>query len=145
MSTYNQQTNLTVADILAKKGSQVYSVRQHETIADAVNLLYTHRIGALLVKDGAAGIRGILSERDIVRKLAQTPGKTLLQQVKDLMTRNVMTCRPEDSVLDVMETMTKHRFRHAPVIGPDGLCGMVTLGDLISARLTELQKQVEMA
>ncbi|MEL6171245.1 MAG: CBS domain-containing protein, partial [Pseudomonadota bacterium] len=107
----------------------------------AVETLRDKRIGALLVVDSDGLLVGIISERDIVRKLAETPGKTLPQRVSDVMTRKVETCSPDDSLVDVLRRMTNGRFRHMPVMRGDTLVGMVTIGDVINYRLTELEHE----
>ncbi|WP_422384513.1 CBS domain-containing protein [Roseibium album] len=129
----------TVAKILEKKGSNVYSVLPGDTVKTAVEVLKDKRIGALLVTDENGEMIGILSERDIVRKLAETPGQTLPQQVDGLMTRNVKTCAPSDPLVTVLQMMSEGRFRHLPVMDRGKLCGMITIGDVVNFRLTELE------
>jgi CBS domain-containing protein len=129
----------TVAKILEKKGSDVYSVRPDDTVQTAVEVLRDKRIGALLVTDDSGAMIGILSERDIVRKLAETPGQTLPQKVDGLMTREVTTCDPSDALVTVLKKMTEGRFRHMPVMDNGALCGMITIGDVVNFRLNELE------
>ncbi|KMW56213.1 Inosine-5'-monophosphate dehydrogenase [Candidatus Rhodobacter oscarellae] len=133
----------TVADILGGKGGEVFSITPTETLGRAVEELRDRRIGALVVTDGAGKLAGILSERDIVRKLAETPGQTLPQQVGDVMTRKVVTCAPDDPLLSVLKRMTAGRFRHMPVVEGEGeeLIGVVTIGDVIHHRLTQLEHE----
>lgn len=138
------QTNLskdttTVSQLLEGKGPDVYSVRPDDTIAHAVGVLRDRRIGALVVTDEGGALCGILSERDIVRKLAETPGQTLPQTVDENMTRNVETCTPDDTLVDVLVRMAEGRFRHMPVVENERLCGMVTIGDVVHYRLRELE------
>lgn len=129
----------TVATILKHKGSTVYAVGPDDTVSAAVALLKEKRIGALLVTDGNSNLVGILSERDIVRRLAETPGQTLPQRVADLMTENVVSCAPDDALITVLEKMTEGRFRHMPVLSEGKLAGMITIGDAVSQRLKELE------
>lgn len=129
----------TVAELLEKKGNLVFSVTAEDTIADVVVTLRDKRIGALLVVDENSNLQGILSERDIVRKLAETPGQTLPQKVSDLMTRVVVTCAPNDLLVTVLKNMTDGRFRHMPVVDNGKLCGMVTIGDVVGYRINELE------
>lgn len=141
------QTNLktdtaTVAKLLhTKGGGTVFSVRPDDTVATAVTALRDKKIGALVVTDADGGLVGILSERDIVRKLAETPGQTLPQLVSENMTENVITCAPEDSLVTVLRLMTLGKFRHMPVMDAGRLCGMVTIGDVVTFRLQELEHE----
>ena len=146
--TKSQSTNTnlakdtaTVRKLLEGKGDNVVSIRSHDTIAAAVALLRDNRIGALVVADAEGNLEGILSERDIVRKLAETPGQTLPQTVAENMTRDVVTCEPDESMVSVLRRMTKGRFRHMPVIDEGRLCGMVTIGDVVTYRLNELEHE----
>ncbi len=131
----------TVDDILRDKGSAVFSIKPTDTLHQAVEHLRDKRIGALVVTDEAGQLAGILSERDIVRKLADTPGQTLPQQVGDVMTRDVKTCARADPLMSVLKTMTEGRFRHMPVMDAGALVGMVTIGDVIHFRLTEVEHE----
>ncbi|WP_424926736.1 CBS domain-containing protein [Amaricoccus tamworthensis] len=130
-----------VSEILDSKGREVFSIRPDETLGQAVKELRDRRIGALTVTDGEGGLVGILSERDIVRKLAETPGQTLPQQVGDVMTTSVETCAPEEALVTVLKRMTNGRFRHMPVMDNEKLVGMVTIGDVINHRLTEVEHE----
>lgn len=145
-SSQSQQTNVsndrpTVGSILDQKGGNIISISASSTVQNAVMLLKEKRIGALAVTDQNGALCGILSERDIVRKLAETPGQTLPQVVKDLMTSSVKTCTPGDDLLSVLRTMTDGRFRHMPVVQDDRLIGMVTIGDVVNFRLTQLEHE----
>lgn len=133
-------TQSTVADLLEKKGNVIFSVLPDDTIHDVVMILNEKRIGAVLVQDKNGEMQGILSERDIVRKMAQTPGKTLSQKVEMLMTKDVTTCTPEDSLVEILKQMTEKRFRHIPVMSKNkDLLGIVTIGDVVHFRLNELE------
>ena len=133
------QTQSTVAKLLDGKGDAVFAVRPNETIHSVVNTLRDKRIGAVIVTDQNGALQGILSERDIVRRMADTPGQTLPQSVEDLMTRDVQTCSPDDLLNDVLKTMTEGRFRHLPVLKDGKLCGIITIGDVVHFRLKELE------
>ena len=133
-------TKSSVADLLEKKGNGVISVRPDQTIEDVVLILRDKRIGAVVVTNSDDQILGILSERDIVRKMAETPGQTLPQKVQDLMTKSVVTCTPADPLISVLQRMTEGRFRHMPVIDENAnLHGIVTIGDVVHFRLNELE------
>ena len=134
-------SNATVRKVLEQKGAGVFVIRPQDTLGEAVNVLKDRRIGALLVTDANGALQGILSERDIVRKLAETPGQTLPQKVQDVMTAAVQTCTPDEPMVSVLKRMTEGRFRHMPVIDDTGLIGMVTIGDLVNYRLTELEHE----
>lgn len=129
----------TVAKLLEGKGDAVFSVRPNDTIHSVVNTLRDKRIGAVVVTDQNGTLQGILSERDIVRRMADTPGQTLPQSVEDLMTREVKTCVPDEPLNSVLKTMTEGRFRHMPVLRDGKLCGVITIGDVVHFRLKELE------
>lgn len=131
----------TVAQLIGGKGGDVFSIQPEETLGQAVQVLRDKRIGALIVTDGNGALCGILSERDIVRKLADTPGQTLPQSVHDVMTSSVETCAPNDTLVSVLKRMTAGRFRHMPVVSGEKLMGMVTIGDVVNYRLTELEHE----
>ncbi len=140
----SQQSNLaaghaSVQNILDNKGDAVFSISPEDTLGQAVEVLSDKKIGALVVADGQGKLLGILSERDIVRKLAQMPGKTLPHKVEQVMTSSVETCTREESLISVLQRMTKGRFRHMPVVENDKLIGIVTIGDVVNNRLNELE------
>lgn len=137
-----QESTLTIADIVGHDGNRVVTVHPRDTIADSVDLLKEHGIGAVVVSRDDSAINGIMSERDIVRHLAREQEGTLRLKVEDLMTAKVSTCALDAPINDVMTTMTKGRFRHMPVVNADGeLHGIVSMGDLVKARLDELEAQ----
>lgn len=126
------------------RGSGVVTIDPDATIADAARLLANHRIGAVIAVDAAGAIKGILSERDIVRGLAQSDAACTQAKVSDLMTATVLTCHEDDSVDSLMKTMTARRIRHLPVVGGGGeLTGMVTIGDVVKSRLDEMDMEVD--
>ena len=133
---------MQVSDILRHKGTNVVTVVPDTTIEDAVQALGTHRIGALVVSDGSAGgVAGILSERDVVAHLAAVGRAGLDSTVAAVMTREVRTCSPADSVESVMSTMTEGRFRHLPVVVDGRLAGIVSIGDAVERRVNELETE----
>ncbi|MCV6592773.1 MAG: CBS domain-containing protein [Silicimonas sp.] len=147
-STYSQSAdtnlaagNATVARLLDGKGRDVFSIRPDETLETTVKVLRDKGIGALMVTDGSGALVGILSERDIVRKLAETPGQTLPQKVSDIMTANVETCAPDDPLISVLKRMSAGKFRHMPVVEGERLVGMITIGDVVNHRLIELEHE----
>ncbi|MBW8637220.1 CBS domain-containing protein [Hoeflea sp. WL0058] len=129
----------TVHKILAHKGGDVIGIRPDDTLGDAVQLLRDKGIGALIVTETDGALLGILSERDIVRKLADAPGRTLPHRVDEVMTKNVEVCSPTDDLVSVLRRMTDGRFRHMPVVEEGRLIGMVTIGDVVNYRLLQLE------
>lgn len=139
---------MLVADILKnkEKGTAVVSVTADTTVRVAVSEMTSQRIGAVLVRDPAksgAGIAGILSERDIVIGLGDLGEHVLDRPVSDFMTAEVVTCAPEDSIADVMESMTEGRFRHVPVVAGGQLAGLISIGDVVKLRLQETAHEME--
>ncbi len=140
-STNSANETAVVANLLEGKGDAVFSIRPQSTLKDAVMELREKRIGALMVRDASGALVGILSERDIVRKLADTPGETLPKKVEDIMTKSVEVCSPTDTLVSVLRRMTSGHFRHMPVVDGAKLVGMLTIGDVINYRLTELEHE----
>jgi CBS domain-containing protein len=132
-----------VKNILDQKGRAVSSVSAHDTLAEAVNQLATKRIGALLVVSNEETLDGILSERDIIKSLNAFGTNALDRKVETAMTREVMVASEGDSVASIMETMTKGRFRHMPVIEKGMITGMISIGDIVKARLNEMEAESE--
>ena len=110
---------MTVQNILNEKGTKVATVRPHETIGTLVHKLKLENIGSVVVSQDGKRVDGIISERDVVRGLAAHGAELLSMRVDKLMIRDVLTCAPEDSVKDVMQTMTSRRVRHLPVVETD--------------------------
>ncbi len=129
----------TVATILADKGNAVFSVKPDASVQDAVSILKAHRIGAVLVLGADNGLVGILSERDVVRKLADTGAHVLSLPVSDLMTADPVTCKSGERLIEMMHRMTEGRFRHLPVVDDGKLAGLITIGDVVKHRLLELE------
>lgn len=132
---------MLVSDILKTKGSDVMSTTPGATVSEAARQLADKRIGSVLVMNDDA-IAGILSERDIVRALAEIGAGCLDKSVGELMTSTVVTCRPDQTIADVMEKMTTGRFRHVPVVDNGQVVGMVSIGDVVKYRLAEAQDEV---
>ena len=132
---------MKIASILAQKGTEVITTGPDVGLADAAKLLTDRRIGAVIVTDPPGQVVGILSERDIVRTLATMREDWMGLKVADAMTRNVVTCAPEDSIVGLMALMTERRFRHVPVKDGDRLVGIVTLGDVVKCRVDEIERE----
>jgi len=132
-----------VRDILSTKGGGVTTIRPDATISTTSKLLSQHRIGAVLVTDAKDKIVGILSERDIVRGLSSHGGAVADLTVSDLMTRDVRSCAPGDTIADLTAVMTMHRIRHLPVLEDGKLVGIVSIGDVVKYRLDEAKLEVD--
>lgn len=133
---------MLVAQILKVKGSEVVQIERHRSIRDAAELMEKHRIGAVMVT-GTDGICGILSERDIARGLAEYGGRVAEAAVDSMMTRELVCCMPNDPTDQIMTLMTERRIRHLPVMADGALLGMISIGDIVKARLSELESQSE--
>jgi CBS domain-containing protein len=132
---------MTVNDILLHKGSQVITIEPTAPLAAAVQTLAQRRIGALLVTGADHRIVGIISERDVVRVLDEKGTGVLGRPVAEAMTRRVVTCDRNDTIAEIMERMTDGKFRHVPVIDRGRLAGIVSIGDVVKARLSELEHE----
>jgi CBS domain-containing protein len=132
---------MLIEHILATKGSEVVSVAEGTSVADALAVLRSHNIGALVVTGGAGPVAGVLSERDVVRSLAEAGARTLELTVDELMTTTVFTCVPTETVEAAMALMTERRIRHIPVLDDGRLVGVVSIGDVVSSRVRELAEE----
>jgi CBS domain-containing protein len=133
---------MTVAQIINQKGRSVVTAPPEASLAEVAATLAEKRIGAVLIVEGDA-IRGIVSERDIVRAMAKFGSEALRKLAGDCMTTKVITCRPEDTIHDVMQKMTSGRFRHLPVVDQGRLVGIVSIGDVVKVRLEEVEREAE--
>jgi CBS domain-containing protein len=133
---------MTVRAILDSKGRQIQSVEPDARLSAAVKVLGERKIGAVLVMS-EGGIEGILSERDIVRVLAERGAAVLDEPVSAVMTRKVVSCRQADTVSAIMETMTTGKFRHLPVVEGDKVVGLVSIGDIVKWRVREYEAEQE--
>jgi CBS domain-containing protein len=132
----------TVARIIEDKGRGVVTVAPAASLAEVAAILAEKRIGAVLVTENDA-IRGIVSERDIVRALAKHGGEALGKLAGDCMTAKVITCKPEDTIHTVMQKMTSGRFRHVPVTEAGKLAGIISIGDVVKRRIEEVELEAE--
>jgi CBS domain-containing protein len=133
---------MRIADVLRGKGTSVATVAPSATVAELIGTLASFNVGALPVVDGSALV-GIVSERDVVRKLHSGGAELLGQRVSDIMTTGVTTCAPGDKVADLARVMTTGRFRHLPVLENGELVGIVSIGDLVKARIDLLESERE--
>ncbi|MGF1551519.1 MAG: CBS domain-containing protein [Paracoccaceae bacterium] len=135
---------MKVMQILKLKGStKVETITAEASVADAITQLSHKRIGALVVLEGEGRIAGILSERDVVRTLGSEGAGVLKKPVSAIMTTKVTSCAPEDEAITVMERMTEGRFRHMPVLVRGQLAGLLSIGDVVKARIGELDAENE--
>lgn len=135
---------MNVVTILKQKGAQVTTVDSACTLLEASRKLAAKRIGAVVISDGDGRLQGILSERDIVRAVAQGGAEILSSPVADIMTRDVVTCNESATLDDVMHTMTRGRFRHVPVVDADGrLAGIISIGDAVKYQIGEIKLEAE--
>jgi CBS domain-containing protein len=130
-----------ISQLLRRKGRDVATVDGAETVRSALGLLAEHRIGALVVSSDGRHIDGIVSERDVARGLHERGAELLDEPVSAVMTADVRTCGPQASVHDLARMMTDHRIRHIPVLEDDVLVGIVSIGDVVKARLDELESE----
>ena len=132
---------MTVKEILSHKGDDVVTADPHASIADAVKLLAARRIGAVVVTGADRRIVGILSERDIVRALADKGPAALVAPVAEVMTRKVDTCSLNQTVSELMEQMTAGKFRHVPVVDQGRLVGIISIGDVVKSRVQQMEQE----
>lgn len=129
-----------VRDILSTKQiGKILSVATSDTVSKAAELLSEMRIGAVIVRDAGNELDGILSERDIVREIGRRGVECMSDKVSALMTTNVKSCSPTDTTQDVMKMMSDGRFRHMPVMEDGKLIGVISIGDVVAARIKEVQ------
>ena len=130
---------MTVRAILDRKGSNVATIAPTADLSSAVKLLAARRIGALVVTGPQREIAGIISERDIIRVLAESGAAVLGQPVERVMTGKVVTCDRRDTISSVMELMTAGKFRHLPVVEQGQLIGIISIGDVVKYRVQEME------
>jgi CBS domain-containing protein len=131
---------MLVSSILEAKGSAVATVPRTTPLAVVVTELVRHRIGALVVSPDGSAIDGIVSERDVVHRLSALRADLLDQPVYSVMSTDVVTCRPDDTVQSVMALMTDRRIRHVPVVAEGAMAGIISIGDLVKHRIDELER-----
>ena len=136
---------MKVREIVDAKGRGVVTIRPDASVSTAVHRLALERIGALVVSEDGHRVAGIISERDIVRAVAEGGAELLTsgRRVAEVMTRNVITCTSDDAVRHVMAEMTRRRVRHLPVIDGGKLAGIVSIGDIVKSRLEEVELEAD--
>jgi CBS domain-containing protein len=132
----------TVRSILDQKGSEIVTVLPADTLAQAILKLTQHRIGAVLVLDESGAIKGILSERDVVKHLAGRIEFSTTISVSEVMTKGVTYVKPHQSLDECLQLMTTGRFRHLPVVDNDAVVGIISIGDVVKAVLADRAFQI---
>jgi CBS domain-containing protein len=132
---------MTVARILAEKGRDVFTTEPHRTLREVIAMLAEKGVGAVVVADAAMHVLGILSERDVVRVIAQHGAGALDEQVSRFMTPKVTTVTREATIDHLMETMTEGRFRHLPVVEDGRLIGIVSIGDVVKRHVNAIDRE----
>lgn len=134
---------MNVKTILAAKGGDVATIEPTADLAAAAKLLAARRIGAVVILGAGGRLAGILSERDIVRTIAEQGAQALSLPVSQVMTRNVATCSEDDDIATIMERMTEGKFRHMPVVVKGQMIGLVSIGDVVKQRVGEIEHESE--
>ncbi len=132
---------MSVSHILKSKGRDVITVAPTASVAAVAEILAKRRIGAVIVSTDGANIQGIVSERDIVRCLAEKGAGSLALAVDSIMSRHVKTCEEGDSEIEIMGLMTENRIRHLPVVAGGKLAGMISIGDVVKSRIEAIERE----
>jgi CBS domain-containing protein len=130
---------MRISDVIRAKGNAVVTVEPQMDVRTLLGVLAEHGIGAVVVSSDGTTVEGIVSERDIVRALADRGATVISEPVSAIMTAEVKTCPPDAPVVDLMLTMTEGRFRHVPVVSGGKLAGIVSIGDIVKNRVGELE------
>ena len=132
---------MTIQDILEQKGSRVITIEPHHTLQLALSTLVENKVGALIVQNQTGDILGIITERDLMREVYEDTDLSNTQ-VEDVMTRTIVTGNPTHNLEYVMAEMTEGRFRHMPVFDDDTLVGIISIGDIVKAKLHDVQEEL---
>lgn len=132
---------MRVTDVLRHKGDEVATMPRSGTVRELLALLDAHGIGAVVVSDDGERVDGIVSERDVVRRLHTDGDGVLDATVAHIMSTDVQTCAPDTMLDDLMPVMTEHRVRHIPVVADGRLAGIVSIGDVVKRRMAEVQAE----
>jgi CBS domain-containing protein len=134
---------MRISDVLRGKGDEVATIGPTATVRQLVETLGERNIGAAVVTRDGGDVVGIVSERDVVRRLRERGGDLLSATVDEIMTRDVLTCTPDDTVDHLAEVMTERRIRHMPVVVDGRLAGIVSIGDVVKSRISQLETDRE--
>ena len=135
------EDGVLISDVIRSKGDLVVTIAPDDTVKVLIDRLDEHGIGALVVSTDGKTIGGIVSERDVVRRLHRDGAAVLEQQVSDIMTADVKTAAPEDNIEDTARVMTQARVRHLPVVSGGALVAIISIGDVVKHRIDELQSE----
>jgi CBS domain-containing protein len=130
---------MRISDVIRSKGDLVVTISPEQTVKTLIDRLDEHGIGALVVSNDGKTIAGIVSERDVVRRLHRDGAAVLEQTVADIMTADVKTAAPEDNIEDTARVMTQARVRHLPIVSGGELVAIISIGDVVKHRIDELQ------
>lgn len=133
---------MNVATILSQKGRTVATLSPSATLQDVSEKLSLKRIGAIVIVGDGGNVDGIISERDVIRAVAKSGAEALRMRVSEVMTRDIECCGESDPVDELMEVMTKGRFRHLPVIEDGALVGIISIGDVVKNHVAEVEMEV---
>ena len=133
---------MNVATILTDKGRNVATARPDTPLLEIARKLAAKKIGAIVIVGEAGAVAGIVSERDIIRTIGTLGEDALKMPVADVMTKNVQTCQETSTIDELMDLMTRGRFRHMPVIEDGGLVGIISIGDIVKNHVAEVQMEV---
>jgi len=134
---------MLVSHILREKGRDVLAIPSEATLFEAARVLAKNQIGALVVRNGGGKLIGIIAEREIVRAIADEGAAALALTVADRMNTDVATCEENDTIEEIMETMTRCRFRHMPVVEAGRVAGIVSIGDVVKIRIAETMREAQ--
>lgn len=132
---------MLIAQVLRDKGPVVHTIAADLTLGGVVRELYERKVGALVVMDGSGDILGVISERDVVRVIARKGAESLQDSVSSVMTRDVVTASPDETIDECLGRMTDRRFRHLPVVDDGRLVGIVSIGDLVKHRIAAVEAE----
>jgi CBS domain-containing protein len=134
---------MLVSHILREKGRDVLAIPSEATLFEAARVLAKNQIGALVVTNGRGKLAGIIAEREIVRAIAEEGAAALALTVAERMVTKVATCEENDTIDEIMETMTRCRFRHMPVVDADRVAGIISIGDVVKTRIAETLREAQ--
>jgi CBS domain-containing protein len=134
---------MRVADVLRTKGSEVATVPPKVSVTGLLEDLARYNVGAMVVVDANGAVAGIVSERDVVRRLHERGAELLTAPVEEIMTSPVVTCEPSEGIDNLAEIMTERRIRHMPVVEDNRLVGIVSIGDIVKSRIQQLESDRE--
>jgi len=134
---------MTLKELLERKSSGIITIRASASVLEAIETMCSHKIGALLIEADDGGLMGIITERDILRLCATKNGRLDNLQLADAMTRELIVGAPDNSLDEAMSLMTEHRFRHLPIMEGRRPVGIISIGDLVKAKLKDVTIEVK--